>query len=864
MDRLALFWFCSFVSLWFPASEAPAKEVPRNGGFEQQTENGPLGWQLQGAWKPEDSSPHSGGSAIRLDAEDSSQWNKVLSAGCVARVYQGDELSLSCFYKSTTGNVDIGLEFCDVAGEHVKWCGVAPEGPAKGWTRLARRFTIDAELWRLGVRMVRVYGQVTQDGSGVSFDDLLLGVERKSPEAALRTKAIRIDPLDQKELLRDGFETFSAGVPVQWRAIAPEDETGEIEQDATIFQDGKGSLRISGVQTRLMLMKTPLGIDPNVSYVVSCWMKCQGTDSGRGIIKVDLLDEEGVPTGEPFSGQIGWHSDFIEKRIEIPWDRIPPEAAQMQVSLGVRGECPGSVWFDGLRIAPCELTMSASSSQAHNLFHTGDPAKITLKLYNCCLKEAKYDVTLTLADFWGRETTLTNRPVNLPPRTSTQETIDLEFPSLGYFKRTVRASRHGVSTSELVQDMALVTPFSEAIFAQDSPFGCHSIGPRPEFISLMREAYVKWVRVDADWRWIERERGKYDWSGLERQYGVYFDNGIGVLAIVGGCPEWNSSYQEGMPKTHWGESYGAYPPRDYEPWADFCAAFAAHFKGRINYWEVRNEPNIRVFWMGTPQEYANLLRAAYVGLHRGNPGCQVIFEVAGTDMSYYNAVYEAGGKGSCDILATHNYQLDHPGPPEKSTFLEEYHQMKEFLARQSEAEKPIWDTEFCWMSVSPRNRPGWKGVGGEKSQADYLVRSWTLALSAGVEKMFWFPFYSYDSAELNEPHPGGLVREDYSIKPVFVAHRVMAEHLVGAEYSRRIDVGPNARCYVFSKGDEELAVLWAVEDNQPISLTTKAQQVKVVDIMNNPSTISTRQGLLRFSATASPTYLTSSAPWGRQ
>lgn len=858
MNRSTLSWLCGVIFIGALAVQALAKDIPWNGGFEQASEGRPAGWQLQGAWKLDPSSPHSGRYALRLDAQVSQAWNKALSDNPVAWVYEGDELVLSGFYKSATGSVNIGLDLCDDGGEHVQWADAGEMGPAKDWTRLDGRFSITADQWRLGVRSAKIFAQVRKAGGDVSYDDLRLEVKRKSPEKIVRTKAIQVDPTKQADLLREGFESFGSGIPAEWKVVKSVNETAKIEQDAKPLHEGKGCLRISGVRKGVTLVRAPAPMDPKVGMVVSCWMKCERTDNGRGIIRAVLLDEEGVPTGDCFRDEIGWYCALTERRIEIPWDKIPPDAAQIQITIGVRGECPGTVWFDDLRLLPVGLTVAASSSKPHGLYHQGDPATMLLRMYNGCLGEMTYDLRFVLADFWGKETTLVNRPITLPPRRPVEETVDIRFPSLGYFKATTRLSREGESVSEQGVDMALVTPFSEAVFAQESPFGSHWNGMQPDCVSLMREAYVKWVRTSVGWTWVEREQGKYDWTGADRHLQLFFDNGIHPLVIVDGCPQWNSTYKEGMAKTRWGSSYTAYPPRDHKPWTDFCAAVAARFKGKVKYWEVRNEPNVDVFWQGTPEDYAKLLQAAYVGLHRGNPDCQVIFEAASTDMGFYNAVYKGGGKGYCDILATHNYQPSSPGPPEKSPFLEEYYNMRKFLARQGEEKKPIWDTEFCWMGVPMFNMLGWRCCVGEKNQADYLVRSWTLALSAGVVRMFWFPFYSYTSAEMNETHSGGMVHGDYSIKPVFVAHRTLAERLVGTQYSREIHVGPNARCYVFSKGGEEVAVVWAIEKDQQVSLATQADEVTVFDLMNNRSALAVRRGLVAFTATGSPVYLVSS------
>ena len=58
-------------------------------------------------------------------------------------------------------------------------------------------------------------------------------------------------------------------------------------------------------------------------------------------------------------------------------------------------------------------------------------------------------------------------------------------------------------------------------------------------------------------------------------------------------------------------------PEDYQAWAQAAVHVARHyndgwadgFQWDIEYWEVWNEPDISLFWTGTPEEYYQLYEA---------------------------------------------------------------------------------------------------------------------------------------------------------------------------------------------------------------------------------------------------------------
>ena len=56
------------------------------------------------------------------------------------------------------------------------------------------------------------------------------------------------------------------------------------------------------------------------------------------------------------------------------------------------------------------------------------------------------------------------------------------------------------------------------------------------------------------------------------------------------------------------------PPSNLQDYADFVSALATRYRGRIQIYQVWNEPNLAREWAGnppSPQQYTQLLKIAY-------------------------------------------------------------------------------------------------------------------------------------------------------------------------------------------------------------------------------------------------------------
>jgi xylan 1,4-beta-xylosidase len=124
----------------------------------------------------------------------------------------------------------------------------------------------------------------------------------------------------------------------------------------------------------------------------------------------------------------------------------------------------------------------------------------------------------------------------------------------------------------------------------------------------------------------------YSWTILDRIFDTYHAFRIKPLVQIGFMPEalsthpepYRHNFPEGSIFTGW-----AYPPKDYQKWADVVFHFAAHLRDRYGeaetktwLWEIWNEPDID-YWKGTPEGYFKLYDFSAAAILRALPGASV-------------------------------------------------------------------------------------------------------------------------------------------------------------------------------------------------------------------------------------------------
>ena len=351
-----------------------------------------------------------------------------------------------------------------------------------------------------------------------------------------------------------------------------------------------------------------------------------------------------------------------------------------------------------------------------------------------------------------------------------------------------------------------------------SPFGLNThLGtryPAPGFLNRpatsVDQLGVAWAREDFPWPRIEPRPNAWDWRVLDEMVAAHEERGVAILGRLGYSVGWatadsNDPYSD--------QSF-SFP--DLGAWRRYIRTTAQHYRGRVRYWEVWNEPDNGVFWQGTPdpQAFARLLRAAYEEIKAVDPENMVLIGgVSPWDSQYLRGIALAGAWDAFDILAIHPY-IDPLSPEAGRIGASGVAAARALLNRYGH--KPIWVTEIGWESgISERNS---LGSVDERTQANYLVRAYlTLLAEPGVEKVFWYTLHD------DTDSPFGLVRfgkgyTDYSSrKPAFDAYATMTRELSGARFERILDLSTDRRVVETWEG----SIGWVpAADNGTLTTTT--------------------------------------------
>jgi hypothetical protein len=363
-------------------------------------------------------------------------------------------------------------------------------------------------------------------------------------------------------------------------------------------------------------------------------------------------------------------------------------------------------------------------------------------------------------------------------------------------------------------------PFAEVLLAQ-SPFGINT-ALRPDTPNLeailekMQQAGIKWGRQDFTWRRIEKENGRYDFAPYDRLVEACRKHGLTLFGNFAYAPSFHD------PRT--ADGIAAY--------CRFVTAAVKHFAGRVNYWQIWNEPN-GGFWKGSPEQYARLLAAAGRAIHQANPDAKVLgLNMAFCDVIWAEKILKLVPYDCFDIACFHPYRV--PSAPEdhfdfwlldqyvKSwhrrdldpnyplvhmSFLEQSGQLLKVMEKFG-APKPIWITEICYNTqIHPYGVP-------ETRQADLTVRFYVLAIaSSHIEKVFWWTLRDTGTRQFDQADMVGLLRNDLSPKYAFYSYAFMTRMLEGKKWLRNDSFGPDVFAVVFTDkaGDEDIVVAWTTE-----------------------------------------------------
>ncbi|HWB05320.1 MAG TPA: endo-1,4-beta-xylanase [Verrucomicrobiales bacterium] len=355
-----------------------------------------------------------------------------------------------------------------------------------------------------------------------------------------------------------------------------------------------------------------------------------------------------------------------------------------------------------------------------------------------------------------------------------------------------------------------------------NPFGIASgaewAGDHAKFEPVLRDAGVGWIRYFREWHGMQPKQGEWKWNWADEFVRVSKQNNIQVAGAFLYFAPWASS----------GGDTRTFPVKDMQYWRDYVSGMVQHYQNDVRYWEVWNEPQ-SFQKNGTPQHYADMVKAAYESAKKIDPDVKIGLTTANFAVSYLDMVLKAGAKDHFDYLCVHPYenveQLTRPDG--EVYFLSMADSLRRLLAaHQQKPDIPLWITEIGWQA--PVKAAPLK----EAQQAQLLVKTYILSLAQGFEKVFWFeargPAYGKGTDH-------GIIRADWTPRPALTAMKTMTATLGKApQYMGWVDI-EGSYGFLFDNAGKKVLVAWSpagkaskLAFDSPMSVTDlQGSEVKV-------------------------------------
>lgn len=347
-------------------------------------------------------------------------------------------------------------------------------------------------------------------------------------------------------------------------------------------------------------------------------------------------------------------------------------------------------------------------------------------------------------------------------------------------------------------------------------------------------AYRLWSMPD--WFQINGRPGQdYNFTAIDRFIDLAKEHKVEVMWTVGHTPRWASSdpnNQSCAPALNPG---GCDPPRDLKEdgsgpnqyFRDFITALAKHEKGRIDDWEMWNEPGGKRQWTGTVQQLVRMTKDMNEIVKKIDPDALIVspaYTGVGRDMADRLAdFFKAGGGNYIDVVAFHGYIYKRPPVPEE--IVEYAKNIREALDRNGQGDKQLWDTEGSWGRNPEYPDPD--------MQAAFLARMYLLQWGAGVDRYYWWTWSHYPSGTLWDIETNSLTKAG-------VAYKQLYDWMVGATQTQACQEKGNVwTCGFTRSGGYQAQAVWDANADArgTKSYTAPPQFTRYRDIEGNTNDI---------------------------
>jgi hypothetical protein len=603
--------------------------------------------------------------------------------------------------------------------------------------------------------------------------------------------------------------------------------------DAAAAADRKRSIRATLPCAGFLTITSPL-VPYNYGrrHTASIWLKASMPGASA---RLELL---GATESQFFPLTTSWERCALTT--VIPYGeatRLTVTAATPEAASGRANSCAGTIWFGAAELReegqeapaagePPQVELTLRCDRPGGVFFDGEAALLRVASANA--PEAA-TLRASVLDLYGHASQLRPQPA------SQKQLIiapDAAPQKRGVFKVTAQLfSPGGAAVSPPVQQVFARLPHPREIDPEKSFFGVH-VPLAQEYIQIARAIGARWCRIhDASWatKWPVVEPRPGEFVFYDEEVEAVTRAGIKILGMLDGGPVW-ASVKPRATSGYFSNYNEVDAPDAQAEWRNYVEKVVSHYRGKINHWEVWNEPWGGTFSPGPPERYGKLLREAYPVARQANPDVVIVGIDTERGMDEFTewALKACGGSNSYDAFSYHDYYSAlYGGPnPQPARDAAAY---RAFQLKYGQA-RPVWMTEgapaegiqsFYWPLGQEQ---------ATRSQLARTIRFDVTLMAAGVQHSFYYTLHA-------DPPEGEFtltaLEHDRTIRPLLAARAVLASLVDGAECLGRSEPVAGVDCYGFRQADgKRIDVLWS-HDGRPHTVAAP-KEAEVLDALGNP------------------------------
>ena len=287
-------------------------------------------------------------------------------------------------------------------------------------------------------------------------------------------------------------------------------------------------------------------------------------------------------------------------------------------------------------------------------------------------------------------------------------------------------------------------------------------------IRLMKSAGVQWLRLPLRWNWLETQPGHYQWDRVDSVVERARAAGLNLLAVLGGTPAWSSGMTRGDIAV--GVHRDAFAPTRASDFADYVYRVLQHFHGRVQAYELFNEPNSPNHWQPAPDaaRFIELLCAGYRAAKDADPHSVIVAGgLNGNGLSqgpegsrnFLKTIYAGQGAGCFDVVAIHPFT--HPIEQGLAGLQAWVDETRGYMSARHD-DRQLWLTEVGWSSglhqwghttITEAQQAAWVGTVYHDLQ--------------GAQKVFWYNFKEVRRDPTDPEFQWGWLRYDLAPKAAY-------------------------------------------------------------------------------------------------